>query len=516
MRKVYYLLCITLCMCFSSLSYSQKRKTIDRTVTQSKQKNTASTSSGDAKKQNQTQKKPSQFFFSISSQSASFGSEGGTKTFTVSSSGSWQISTNTASWGHLTRSGKTLTLRVDSNTETFSRKDYFIIKSGTKSIQVDITQSKAVTLNVSSESLSFTSAGGTQTITISTDGVWSIGTSTTSWGHLSKNGNLLSVKIDPNNSTYSRSDWFTIKSGNKEKRITISQAGSSVSPYLNISKTSLSFFSNGGSETITISSNKEWKIKTGTYSWGHLYRNGNSLVVSVDANNTTQERTDYFVIQAGAIEKRVYISQTGRSSYTSSYNSGYNSHYNYNTYHKESWWKGRVKCGWNITVFDINSEHLSWKTGLRIRFGKHSDWFNFILGCDYSLQMMYIRGESKYISYGTNNYSYYSYYNPGYWSYSSDEWKTLHHEIFIPMELRLNFAQCGSSARWYFGMGFDLGLKISDGDLPSNSTSYACDVLLGVMWKNFDFGINGRFYLENPSIKNDNTSRFGLYGTWYF
>jgi len=51
---------------------------------------------------------------SVSKSNLSFSSYGGTETITVSGS-SWSISVNPASWGHLTRSGNTLTLKVDAN-----------------------------------------------------------------------------------------------------------------------------------------------------------------------------------------------------------------------------------------------------------------------------------------------------------------------------------------------------------------------------------------------------------------
>lgn len=81
-------------------------------------------------------------------------------------------------------------------------------------------------LTVSSESLSFSAAGGSRTITVNSSSSWRIGTKTYDWGHLSTNGNAVTVRIDANTSSNSRTDYFTIKSGNIEKRISISQSGS--------------------------------------------------------------------------------------------------------------------------------------------------------------------------------------------------------------------------------------------------------------------------------------------------
>ena len=84
--------------------------------------------------------KPSSSYLSISPQSVSFSASGGTKTFSISASGSWYVSVDTDSWGILTKSGSTLTLRVSENNSSGSRSDYFKIKCGEKEVKVSITQ----------------------------------------------------------------------------------------------------------------------------------------------------------------------------------------------------------------------------------------------------------------------------------------------------------------------------------------------------------------------------------------
>ena len=81
-----------------------------------------------------------QYTLSVTPTSLSFEATGGTRTITVTSNTTWTISENPASWGHLTRSGNTLTLRVDANTSAQSRTDYFTIKAGTKEQRVNISQ----------------------------------------------------------------------------------------------------------------------------------------------------------------------------------------------------------------------------------------------------------------------------------------------------------------------------------------------------------------------------------------
>lgn len=239
------ILTLTICILICSVTcFAQKRKTIDRTKTEkvrstqkTQPKVSSSTEKGNSNKPKvvstapkQSQKKTvkstsKKSYFSISSQYASFGSDGGNRTFTVSSSAAWKISVNTANWGHLSRSGNTLYLRIDANNSSSSRTDYFTISSGSKNIRVDISQGKRNSLTVSTESLSFSSAGGSRTITVNSSSSWKIGTKTYDWGHLSTDGNTVTLRVDANTSTNSRTDYFTIKSGNLEKRINISQSG---------------------------------------------------------------------------------------------------------------------------------------------------------------------------------------------------------------------------------------------------------------------------------------------------
>lgn len=257
-------------MICSVCCYSQKRKKIDRTaMVRSTQKThpkvSSSSEKGNANKSKVVATIPSKklkqsvrstskkSYFSISSQYVSFGADGGNRTFTVLSSAAWKISINTENWGHLSRSGNTLYLRIDANNSSSSRADYFIISSGSKSIRVDISQGKGNSLTVSSEFLSFTSSGGSQTITVNSSSPWKIGISTYSWGHLTTAGNSVTVSLDANVSAESRTDYFTVVSGNKSLKINIRQEGKNYKMY----GTSRSFIDNATGLTYLTKNLKE-------------------------------------------------------------------------------------------------------------------------------------------------------------------------------------------------------------------------------------------------------------------
>lgn len=89
--------------------------------------------------------------------------------------------------------------------------------------------SNASRLDLSTDSLHFTSSSGSRSITVTTNGTWNISLGAASWVHLSQSGSNLTVRVDQNYSSDSRTDYFELKSGNKEKRVNIYQSGSSSS-----------------------------------------------------------------------------------------------------------------------------------------------------------------------------------------------------------------------------------------------------------------------------------------------
>ncbi len=82
---------------------------------------------------------------------------------------------------------------------------------------------EATYLSLSKNNVTFDSDGGSIDIDIETDGEWEIGTSTADWGHLSKHSSSVTLTVDRYSGGEDRTDWFTIKAGDYEKRIEITQ-----------------------------------------------------------------------------------------------------------------------------------------------------------------------------------------------------------------------------------------------------------------------------------------------------
>ena len=247
----------------------------------------------------------------VSTSNIELNADGGNRTIDIYTDGECQISTQPASWANATISGNSISLRVNENPGT-KRSDYFVIKSGSYEKRINISQAgkTATHLNVSSDNISYSYSGGTRTITVSTDGEWQISTGTAGWGHTSISGNTITLRIDENTSSSSRTDYFVIKSGSKEKRINISQDGKPATR-LSVSTENVSFGKDGGRRTITVSTNGEWRIGVGTASWAHTSISGNTITLRVDKNDSGDERTDYFTVVAGDKDVRINITQAG-------------------------------------------------------------------------------------------------------------------------------------------------------------------------------------------------------------
>ena len=82
--------------------------------------------------------------------------------------------------------------------------------------------------------------------------------------------------------------------------------------YLHISDNDLNFDEEGGSKTISISTDGEWEIFGDTLDWITLSKNSSSITMRVISNKRSK-RTGYFTILADDFHKQVKITQSGYS-----------------------------------------------------------------------------------------------------------------------------------------------------------------------------------------------------------
>lgn len=81
-------------------------------------------------------------------------------------------------------------------------------------------------LRVSDDDIYISADGGSRDITVYTDGSWYVEVDVANWCHLSKYSDSVTLSVDPNSSSSSRTDYFILNAGNYyTKRVNINQSG---------------------------------------------------------------------------------------------------------------------------------------------------------------------------------------------------------------------------------------------------------------------------------------------------
>lgn len=91
---------------------------------------------------------------------------------------------------------------------------------------------------------------------------------------------------------------------------------------ISVSNSDLSFFHDGGFQSVYVYSSTDWSISVYPTNWVHLARSGNNIKVTVSPNKSVTSRDDFFELKARNKTVRVNISQscgaTSLSAYPSS------------------------------------------------------------------------------------------------------------------------------------------------------------------------------------------------------
>jgi hypothetical protein len=185
---------------------------------------------------------------SVSKYLVSCSAEATTQYLTVKSNTSWQIERPTGTMYSVTKNGNTLTVRINANTSTAAREDYFNVKTTDGKIVKKITlkqsgkiisnsstsstkttssssASTTTTLSVSSTYIYSSYSGSTRYLTVTSNTEWELLYPTGSMYSVSRSGNQLTVYIHSNSYNESRKDFFKVrtKNGAKEIKITMEQ-----------------------------------------------------------------------------------------------------------------------------------------------------------------------------------------------------------------------------------------------------------------------------------------------------
>lgn len=182
-------------------------------------------------------------------------------------------------------------------------------------------------LSLSRSSVSVGASSGSTTISVTSNRTWELRNTSSNMFSVSKSGNTITIQYYSNSSTSSRNDYFDVATtdGTKSVRVNIYQSGKTTSPSLSVSKTSISASASGITEYITVTCNTTWEVQYPTGTMYSVTRSGNTLTVKINANSSTESRSDYFNVKTtdGSKVQKITLSQTGKSTTTSTNNNLY-------------------------------------------------------------------------------------------------------------------------------------------------------------------------------------------------
>ena len=165
-------------------------------------------------------------YLSVLPQNIFFECSGGIKKLSVSCSGQWTIDNGTSSWYKINRLIDGVSVVVSENVTSVKRRDSFVIKYEDKICTVLVSQEgRNTSLIVSNTDLSFSHKGGRVGIRVWCNYPWEVAVPPASWGRLDRTEDSLYLIVEANRKRDGRSDYFKLRSGDKEARINVSQSG---------------------------------------------------------------------------------------------------------------------------------------------------------------------------------------------------------------------------------------------------------------------------------------------------
>ena len=238
---------------------------------------------------------------------------------------------SSASWISAKISGGKIIISVSKNEgaersariEVKAYSTLFGIRTGSNSSTINVKQSTghASYIDVSYDDITFDQYAGSKNITVSSDGYWSIDKSLASWGELSLNGNTITIRVY-SNSDEDRSDYLTIKSGSRTKRIDVFQRGIPAT-YFELTKDEINPSIEGAGEgrwytvrydtdgkTIKAYTNSDWITAT-------VSKSSNLIGIEVTPNAGPRRTGTVYVEATGVsqtFKERIKVVQKGKAS----------------------------------------------------------------------------------------------------------------------------------------------------------------------------------------------------------
>jgi len=186
-------------------------------------------------------------------------------------------------------------------------------------IEVSTSSTPSYNLTVSPSSLSYTAAGESKTVTVTSNTSWTA-TSSASWLTVSpasgtNNGTITAVAA-ANTSTSQRTATITVSgTGVTAQTISVTQAGAAENNYLTVSPSSLSYTATGENKTVSVYSNTSWTA-TSSASWLTISpasgSNNGTFTAIAAANTSSSQRTATITVSGtGVSAQTISVTQAG-------------------------------------------------------------------------------------------------------------------------------------------------------------------------------------------------------------
>ncbi len=243
----------------------------------------------------------------VNPSSLEFIAAGGTKTIAVEGL-NWEATTN-AGWIKLEQSEGIITVTVGKN-EAGERSASITVKNSVDTKTVAVTQKAAgpvggQELSVDPDKLIFAYAGGTETVTVTSDLGWGT-VASDEWIVVEEFDDSFTVTVGVNDGSEPREGSVTVDNGEEQATVVIKQATANS---VVVDPENLDFTPQGGTKTVTVMSVLDWTATTND-SWITVEESDDSFTVTVGVN-ATERRTGTVIVGNGEDEVTLGVSQAG-------------------------------------------------------------------------------------------------------------------------------------------------------------------------------------------------------------
>lgn len=203
--------------------------------------------------------KPAGNGFSIDKKVVKISANGGNDNVVVSNGKMWTATSN-ADWCEVQQKNNTFSVVCQPNESIVERKAIITVTSGNENQTTEIDQAAGVEhLTITTADVTFAARGNEVNIEVTSNTEWSY-SGIPSWCTVKKEGNVLKIKADPNNTAEKRPGNILVSSRSKEQTINLVQLASNEE--LEVSTKTLNFGYSGGSDEIAVYGNTgNWKIE---------------------------------------------------------------------------------------------------------------------------------------------------------------------------------------------------------------------------------------------------------------